>query len=74
MSVRRLLELRERLAKEGGFDAVQIRLRLSDDRLYREVGKLDFVDINVARDTDSIVLRATSPNPVLPAGGRELTN
>ncbi|MBQ8106592.1 MAG: efflux RND transporter periplasmic adaptor subunit [Afipia sp.] len=74
MSVRRLLELRERLAKEGGFDAVQIRLRLSDDRLYREVGKLDFVDINVARDTDSIVLRATIPNPVLPAGGRELTN
>lgn len=74
MSVRRLLELRERMANEGGFDAVQIRLRLPDGRLYRQVGKLDFVDINVARDTDSIVLRATIPNPVLPTGGRELTN
>ncbi len=45
-----------------------------------QVGKLDFADISVAQDTDSLTLRGTVPNPILPskAGGaiglRELTN
>lgn len=69
ISVARFLELRERFAADGGSDAVRIRLRLPDGRLYGQVGKLDFIDINVARDTDTIVLRAIVPNPVLPGGG-----
>lgn len=75
ISVARFLELRERFAADGGSDAVRIRLRLPDGRLYGQVGKLDFIDINVARDTDTIVLRAIVPNPALPGrGGRELVN
>ena len=74
LSVRRLYELREQFADKGGFDAVRLRLRLPDGRLYSQIGKLDFIDINVARDTDTIVLRGTVPNPALPGGGRELTN
>ncbi|ABD86752.1 efflux RND transporter periplasmic adaptor subunit [Rhodopseudomonas palustris] len=74
ISVKRLLLLREQLATQGGFDAVRLRLRLPDGRLYGEVGKLQFVDINVARDTDSIILRGVIANPLLPGGGRELTN
>ena len=74
LSVRRLYELREQFANKGGFDAVRLRLRLPDGRLYSQIGKLDFIDINIARDTDTIVLRGIVPNPALPTGGRELTN
>jgi len=62
VSVRRVLELRERYAENGGLDAVQIRLRLPNGRMYGETGKLDFVDIGVAKDTDTIVLRGTIAN------------
>ncbi|HEY9214400.1 MAG TPA: efflux RND transporter periplasmic adaptor subunit [Ancylobacter sp.] len=72
--VRRLLQLHSQFASEGGFGAVRIRLRLPDGRLYGPSGKLEFVDINVARDTDSVVLRGTIPNPRLAGGRRELTN
>src|SRR5207248_5308311 len=66
VSVRRILELRDRYADKGGFDAVKIKLRLPNGRMYDQVGKLDFVDIRVARDTDTIVLRGTIANPVRP--------
>ena len=80
IATRRLLELRDRFADKGGFDAVRIRLHLPNGKLYDQVGKLDFVDVNVAQDTDTIILRGTIPNPVMPAneGGngaiRELQN
>uniref|UniRef100_Q07SA7 Efflux transporter, RND family, MFP subunit n=1 Tax=Rhodopseudomonas palustris (strain BisA53) TaxID=316055 RepID=Q07SA7_RHOP5 len=74
ISVKRLLLLREQFAAQGGFEAMRIRLQLPDGRLYGEVGKLQFVDINVARDTDTIVLRGVIANPKLAGGDRELTN
>lgn len=74
ISVNRLLQLREQFAAQGGLEAMTIRLRLPDGRLYREVGKLQFVDVSVARDTDTIILRGTIANPPLPSGGRELTH
>jgi membrane fusion protein, multidrug efflux system len=75
VSVRRILELRDRYADKGGFDAVKIELRLPNGRMYDQVGKLDFVDIRVARDTDTIVLRGTIANPVRPPSSlRELAD
>ncbi|KPH81413.1 hemolysin D [Bosea vaviloviae] len=74
VSVRRAVDLRQQFARDGGFGAVRIQLRLPDGRLYGNLGKLDYWDINVARDTDSITLRGVIPNPTLPGGGRELTN
>jgi membrane fusion protein (multidrug efflux system) len=74
--VRTMLELRSRYADRGGWDAVAVRLRLPDGRMYEQNGKLDFVDIDVGRDTDSLALRGRMPNPILPANrgtGRELT-
>ncbi len=65
VSVRRVIELRERYADKGGFDAVKIRLRLPTGELYGPIGKLDFVDIGVAQDTDTMTLRGTIPNPVI---------
>ncbi|QDL99875.1 efflux RND transporter periplasmic adaptor subunit [Rhodopseudomonas palustris] len=74
ISVNRLLQLREEFAAQGGLEAMKIRLRLPDGRLYREVGKLQFVDVSIARDTDTIILRGTIANPPLAGGGRELTH
>ena len=78
IAVRRAIELRDKLIKHG-FGALKIRLRLPDGRIYDREGSIDFQDISVAQDTDTILLRGTIPNPVIgeEAGGlktRELTN
>jgi len=78
--VRTVLELRNRYAAKGGFAAVVIKLLLPDGRTYDQTGKLDFIDIDVGQNTDTITLRGTISNPILDlsAGGdgrlRELTN
>ena len=61
---RRAIELREAYSKQGGFDAVKIRLRLPDGRIYDEIGKLDFINNAVAQDTDTFLLRGVISNPV----------
>jgi membrane fusion protein (multidrug efflux system) len=80
VSVRAGLELRERYATHGGLNAVVIKLRLPDGRLYGETGKLDFVDNTIVQSTDTFTLRGVVPNPTLhdpsTTGGpvRELTD
>src|SRR5262245_49734191 len=72
---RRAIELREAYSRRGGFDAVKIRLRLPDGRIYGETGKLDFVNNVIAQDTDTFLVRGVIPNPVLgsaTAGGVKL--
>ena len=72
---RRAIELREAYSRQGGFDAVKIRLRLPDGRIYGETGKLDFINNAVAQDTDTFLVRGVIPNPVLgsaTAGGVKL--
>jgi membrane fusion protein (multidrug efflux system) len=80
VSVREGLELRERYATRGGFNAVVIRIRLPDGRLYDQTGKLDFANNTIAQSTDTFLLRGVIPNPTLhdpsKTGGpvRELTD
>jgi membrane fusion protein, multidrug efflux system len=80
VSVRQGLELRERYATRGGFNAVVIRARLPDGRLYDQTGKLDFVNNTIAQSTDTFLVRGVIPNPTLhdpsTTGGpvRELTD
>lgn len=69
VAVRRVIELRDRYADKGGFDAVKIRVRLPNGEIYGQTGKLNFIDIGVARDTDTITLRGTIPNPVIQTTG-----
>jgi membrane fusion protein (multidrug efflux system) len=69
VAVRRVIELQERYVNKGGFDAVTIRVRLPNGEIYGQTGKLDFVDIGVAKDTDTLTLRGTIPNPVILASG-----
>jgi membrane fusion protein, multidrug efflux system len=80
VSVREGLALRERYATRGGFNAVVIKLRLPDGRLYDQTGKLDFVNNTIAQSTDTFLVRGIIPNPTLhdpsTTGGpvRELTD
>jgi membrane fusion protein, multidrug efflux system len=71
--VREALTLRDRYAARGGFKAVVIRVRLTDGRLYDQVGQLNFVNNTIAQNTDTITLRGTIPNPPLPNLSPRLT-
>ena len=62
---RRAIELREEYAKSGGFDAVKVRVRLPDGRLYEQIGKVDFINNAIAQDTDTVTVRGVIPNPIL---------
>jgi membrane fusion protein, multidrug efflux system len=77
VSVREILALRDRYAGRGGRDAVVIRLKLPDGRLYGEVGHIDFASNSITQSTDTLLLRATIPNPRIrtkPNSLRELTD
>src|SRR4030081_1897944 len=65
VSVRQGLELRERYAPRGGLNAVVIKIRLPDGRLYDRTGKLDFVDNTIAQSTDTLTVRGVIPNSML---------
>src|SRR6202012_1260589 len=73
VSVREALTLRDRYAARGGFKAVVIRVRLTDGRLYDQVGQLNFVTNTIAQNTATITLRGTIPNPPLPNLSPRLT-
>jgi membrane fusion protein (multidrug efflux system) len=49
---------RARDAKE-----LKVRIRFSDGSVYDQVGVIDFIDVTVDRATDTVLARATIPNP-----------
>jgi membrane fusion protein (multidrug efflux system) len=65
VSVRAALELRDRYGPLGGLEAVLIRLRLPDGRMYGQSGKLNFVNNTIAQNTDTITVRGEIANPIL---------
>ncbi len=64
VSQRTALELRNRFEGRGGPIAVTVRVRTGDGRLYPEVGRIDFIDNQIDRNTDTILVRALIPNPI----------
>jgi len=46
--------------------AIKARLRFADGKTYDQTGQINFVDVTVDRATDTVLVRATFPNP---AGG-----
>jgi len=80
ISVRAALDLRDRYASIGGYDAVRIRLRLPNGQIYGQTGALNYVDNTVATNTDTFTLRGSIPNPLRPGskpgepGQRELAD
>src|SRR5712671_981382 len=78
--VRQALELRERYVTKGGFNAVVIKVRLPNGRIFGQTGKLNFANNTIAQSTDTLTVRGVIPNPTLhdpsTTGGpvRELTD
>ncbi|MCR0984238.1 efflux RND transporter periplasmic adaptor subunit [Roseomonas populi] len=73
ISQRQALELRDRYAGRGGVDAVVIRFRTVDGKTYPQPGRIEFIDNQINRNTDSILVRARVPNPPNgPGGDRQL--
>ena len=66
VSMRTGLDLRNRYEAKGGFNAVVLKIRLPDGRIYGQTGKLDYVSPTVATNTDTITVRGVVPNPLLP--------
>src|SRR6516162_3961834 len=66
VSVRAGLDLRNRYQPKGGFNAVVLKLRLANGRIYGEEGKVDYVSPTVAANTDTITARGVFPNPFIP--------
>ena len=66
VSVRTGLDLRNRYEPKGGFNAVVLKLRLPDGRIYGQDGKLDYVSPTVATNTDTVTVRGVFPNPLIP--------
>ena len=64
---RTALQLRDRYVPEGGFQAVVIRVRLPNGKIYEQVGHLDYISPTVDQNTDTIILRGVIPNPLVTA-------
>ncbi|MGG5817477.1 efflux RND transporter periplasmic adaptor subunit [Falsiroseomonas sp. HW251] len=69
VSLRAGLELRDRFAERGGVQAVQVRIRLANNQVFSETGRIEFIDTSVSRDTDTLLVRARISNPPLPVAG-----
>jgi membrane fusion protein (multidrug efflux system) len=65
IAVRTEIDLEKRYADQGGMNAVVIRLRLPDGKLYNETGKIDYVEPSVQATTDTILVRGRIANPPL---------
>jgi membrane fusion protein (multidrug efflux system) len=64
LTQRELLEARRELQAKGlDPSGTVVKVRLPDDSLYDEIGRIDFVDVTTDPDTDSVTLRAVLPNP-----------
>jgi membrane fusion protein (multidrug efflux system) len=63
---RTLLTLRARYEPKGGFKAVVIKLRLPNGQIYAQEGRPDYLSPTISANTDSAMVRAVVPNPLLP--------
>ena len=68
VSLRSGNELRERYAGRGGVQAVRVRITLPSGQPYPQVGRIDFIDPQVDRNTDTVLVRASIPNPPIGDG------
>lgn len=64
--VRTAIDLRHRYAPKGGFRAVVVKIRLTDGSMYPETGTLNYVNNTVNPSTDTVLVRGSIANPLLP--------
>lgn len=61
VSQRALLQARQ--TGNADTSSIKCRIRFADGSMYGEVGTINFVDVTVDRATDTVLVRATFPNP-----------
>jgi membrane fusion protein (multidrug efflux system) len=62
VSQREFLRAREQ-GRKVDVKTVKVSLRFADGRTYDHLGEIDFVNVTVDRSTDTVLVRATVPNP-----------
>jgi membrane fusion protein (multidrug efflux system) len=63
VSVRDLETIREARRRDGGMAKIDIRIKLSNGQDYPHKGVWNLTDPQVDQQTDSLIMRATIPNP-----------
>ncbi|MBY0339253.1 MAG: efflux RND transporter periplasmic adaptor subunit, partial [Acetobacteraceae bacterium] len=61
---RQAIELRQRFEGRGGAAATVVRIRGVDGSVHPHPGRIDFIDTQLDRTTDTLLVRASIPNPV----------
>jgi membrane fusion protein (multidrug efflux system) len=62
VSQRELLRAQQ-VGYQVNFNKIKAKLRFADGSTYDQTGQLNFVDVTVDRATDTVLVRATFPNP-----------
>jgi len=62
VSQREFLRAQE-AGREVDVTGIKARVRFSDGKTYDQLGRINFVDVTVDRTTDTVLARATFPNP-----------
>lgn len=63
VSQREFLNVEQQEQRKQNADALAVRIRFSDGSTYDQSGRINFVDVTVDRATDTVVVRASMPNP-----------
>jgi membrane fusion protein (multidrug efflux system) len=63
VSQRLFLSLQQAEQRRQVAEAVSVRIKFPDGSTYNQVGKINFVNVTVDRATDTVLVRATVPNP-----------
>jgi membrane fusion protein, multidrug efflux system len=63
VSQREFLHVQEAADRKARGQAFAVRIRFSDGATYDHTGRINFVDVTVDRATDTVLVRATFPNP-----------
>ena len=65
VSAREFIEAQRRIqAAQGNVtDSIVVRVRLADNTVYPEPGRIDFTDVQTEKSTDTVLVRAQLPNP-----------
>ena len=63
VSQRLFLDVEEEAARKAKGEGLAVRIRFSNGQTYAQTGRINFVDVQVDRATDTVLVRATVPNP-----------
>jgi len=62
ISQRELLRAQE-ANRQVDVASLKVRIRFADGTVYDQIGRINFIDVAVDRATDTVIARATMPNP-----------